>query len=112
MEVKDLKLMLNIIIEICERTYFHNQQHDERVGFAEIFDEKIYQLPSFIESLAYVCNQIDERLPIGSIIVLEKMVLLAIDSYPKLIKRYSYQISFAISLLFFSLQICWLFFAC
>lgn len=106
MEAKDLKLMFNIIIDICERTFFLNQNQDEQASITEIFDEKIYQLPSFIESLAYVCNQIDDNLPEGSIFVLEKMVILAIDSYPKLIKRYSYQISLAIAHLFISIQIC------
>ena len=107
MEPKDVRLMFNIIIDICERTFFLNMQQDQQVEsqLTEIFDEKIYQLPSFLESLAYVCNQIDDNLPEGSVNVIEKLVILAIDSYPKLIKRYSYQISLSIAHLFISIQI-------
>ncbi len=113
MEANDVKLMFNIIIDICDRTFFLTQQQpqDQPQQLQQpqitggIFDEKIYQLPSFIESLAYVCNQIDDTLPEGSINVLEKMVVLAIDSYPKLIKRYSHQITLAIAHLFVSIQI-------
>lgn len=107
MEPKDLRKMFNVIIDICERTFFLNQQQQNQIEsqMTEIFDEKIYQLPSFIESLAYVCNQIDDNLPEGSIYTLEKLILLAIDSYPKLIKRYNYQISLAIARLFMSIQV-------
>lgn len=102
MEANDVRLMFTIIIEICERTFFLTQQQDTpEVG---IFDEKIYQLPSFIESLAYMCKQLDENLPEGSLLILEKLVVLAIDSFPKLIKRYNYQISLAISHLFLTIQ--------
>ncbi len=103
--------MFNIIIDICDRTFFLTQKQQDQSQQNQlsqiangIFDEKIYQLPSFLESLAYVCNQIDDSLPEGSIFVLEKMVVLAIDSYPKLIKRYSNQITLAIAHLFFSIQ--------
>jgi hypothetical protein len=72
---------------------------------SEIFDEKIYQLPSFIESLAYVCNQIEDNLPEGSLITLEKLTILAIDNYPKLLKRYNHQISLSIAHLFISIQL-------
>ena len=107
MEAKDVCLMFNIIIDICERTFFLNQQQQQQIEsqMTEIFDEKIYQLPSFIESLAYVCNQIDDSLPEGSVNTLEKLILLAIDSFPKLIKRYNYQISLAIARLFISIQV-------
>lgn len=97
--------MFNTIIGICERTFFLNQQSNSQgQGMTEIFDEKIYQLPSFIESLAYVCNQICDDIPEGSVFTLEKLVLLSIDSYPKLIKRYNHQISLAIARLFLSIQ--------
>ena len=108
MEAKDVKLMFNIIIDICERTFFLNQKQSDDQTMSQsndLFDEKIYQLPSFIESLAFVCNQIEDDLPEGSINVLEKLVILAIDSFPKLLKRYSYQISLAIAQLFISIQI-------
>ena len=107
MEAKDVRLMFSIIIDICERTFFFNSQVQQQLqsSSTEIFDEKIYQLPSFIESLASVCNQIDESLPEGTILTLEKLILLAIDSYPKLIKRYNYQISLAIARLFLSIQL-------
>jgi DNA-dependent protein kinase catalytic subunit len=107
MESKDVKRMFNIIIDICERTFFLNQQLQQQLQsqLTEIFDEKIYQLPSFIESLSCVCNQIDDTLPEGSINTLEKLILLAIDSYPKLIKRYNHQISLAIAQLFISIQL-------
>jgi hypothetical protein len=71
----------------------------------EVFDEKIYQIPSFIESLAYVCSQIQENLPDSSLNTLEKLTMLAIDSYPKLIKRYNYQISLSVAHLFTSVQL-------
>ena len=74
MEAKDVRLMFNIIVEICDRTFFLGQQQQHA---AEIFDEKVYQLPSFIESLAYVCDQIDDSLPEGSVFTLEKLILLA-----------------------------------
>jgi DNA-dependent protein kinase catalytic subunit len=107
MEPKDVKQMFNIIIEICERTFFLNQSEEKQIGSqnAEIFDEKVYQLPSFIESIAYVCDQIDGNLPEGSLLTMEKLVILAIDSYPKLIKRYNYQISLAVVRLFISIQL-------
>ncbi len=107
MEAKNVRLMFNIIIEICERTFFLNQQQQQQIESqaTEIFDEKVYQLPSFIEALANLCNQIDESLPEGSVFILEKLVMLAIDSFPKLIKRYNYQISLAIARLFISIQI-------
>jgi len=106
MQPKDVKLMFEIIITICERTFFLNMQQDQQLHAqqADIFDEKIYQLPSFIESLSCVCNQIDENISETSINILEKLVVLAIDSYPKLIKRYNYQISLAIARLFLSIQ--------
>jgi len=106
MQPKDVKLMFEIIITICERTFFLNMQQDQQIQSqqADIFDEKIYQLPSFIESLSCVCNQIDENISETSINILEKLVVLAIDSYPKLIKRYNYQISLAIARLFLSIQ--------
>lgn len=106
MQPKDVKLMFEIIITICERTFFLNMQQDQQIQSqqADIFDEKIYQLPSFIESLSCVCNQIDENISETSINILEKLVILAIDSYPKLIKRYNYQISLAIARLFLSIQ--------
>ncbi len=107
MEASNVRLMFTIIIDICERTFFLNQQQQQQIEsqMTEIFDEKIYQLPSFIESLAYVCNQIDESLPEGTVYILEKLILLAIDSFPKLIKRYNYQISLAIARLFISIQV-------
>jgi DNA-dependent protein kinase catalytic subunit len=107
MEAKDVRLMFKIIIEICERTFFLNQTLQQQIQSqsTEIFDEKIYQLPSFIEALACVCNQIDDNLPEGTVSILEKLVLLAIDSYPKLIKRYNYQISLAIARLFIAIQL-------
>lgn len=95
--------MFTVIIEICERTFFTQQQ--QQTQLAEIFDEKIYQLPSFIESLACVCSQIDDNLPEGTVLTLEKLVILAIDSYPKLIKRYNHQISLAIARLLISIQL-------
>jgi len=107
MEANDVRLMFKIIIDICERTFFLNQQQQQQIESqaAEIFDEKVYQLPSFIESLAYLCNQIDDSLPEGSYNILEKLIMLAIDSFPKLIKRYNYQISLAIARLFISIQV-------
>ncbi len=106
MQPKDVKLMFEIIITICERTFFLNMQQEQQIQSqqVDIFDEKIYQLPSFIESLSCVCNQIDENISETSINILEKLVILAIDSYPKLIKRYNYQISLAIARLFLSIQ--------
>ncbi len=106
MQPKDVRSMFEKIISICERTFFLNMQHDQQAQSqqAEIFDEKIYQLPSFIESLSCVCNQIDENISETSMNILEKLVILAIDSYPKLIKRYNHQISLAISRLFLSIQ--------
>lgn len=107
MEAKDVKLMFSIIVDICERTFFlnQNQNQSESTTTTEIFDEKIYQLPSFIESLSSVCNQIDGNLPEGSLNILEKLVILSIDSYPKLIKRYNHQISSAIASLFLAIQL-------
>ncbi len=102
-----MKAIFSNIIEICERAFFTslNQQGQFLQQQNEIFDEKIYQLPSFIESLAYVCNQIEDNLPEGSLATLEKLTILAIDSYPKLIKRYNYQISLSIAHLFISIQL-------
>ena len=99
--------MFKIILDICERTFFLNQQQQQQIESqtTEIFDEKVYQLPSFIESLAYVCNQIDESLPEGSYNTLEKLIMLAIDSFPKLIKRYNYQICLAIARLLIAIQV-------
>lgn len=112
MDPKDIKIMFNIIIEICERTFFFNQQQQQSTEpynhsnpSSELFDEKIYQLPSFIESLAYVCNQLEDTLPEGSVAILEKLVVLAIDCYPKLLKRHGYQTSLAIAHLFIAIQI-------
>jgi hypothetical protein len=108
MEADSVKKMFSIIIGICERTFFLNQQYQSPLvsnQLAEIFDEKVYQLPSFIESLACVCNQIEESLPEGSVATLERLVLLAIDSYPKLIKRYNHQISLAVAQLFIAIQL-------
>jgi DNA-dependent protein kinase catalytic subunit len=100
--------MFTLIVDICERTFFVQQQDaGEQTtggGGENIFDEKIYLLPSFIESLACVCNQMEENLPEGSIVTLEKLVTLAIDSYPRLVKRYDYQISLAIARLLMSFQ--------
>ena len=105
MDIKHVQLMFENILIICERTFFLNIQQEEQIQMqqAEIFDEKIYQLPSFIESLSCICNQIDD-INESSVNILEKLVLLAIDSYPKLIKRYNYQISLAIARLFISIQ--------
>ncbi|CAF0815340.1 unnamed protein product [Brachionus calyciflorus] len=100
MEPNDLKLMLNIMVDICERNFFSIQY----ISSTEIFDEKIYQLPSFIESLSGVCSQIDGDLPEGSLNTIEKLVILAIDSYPKLSKRYNHQISLAIARLFLTIR--------
>lgn len=72
---------------------------------AEIFDEKVYQLPSFIESLACVIAQLDDPLPEGAPATLERLVCLAIDSYPQLIKRYNHQLSLSVARLFLALQI-------
>lgn len=105
MESKDVRLMLSIIIDICERTFLLNPGQEQGGQMVQLFDEKVYQLPSFIESLACVCSQIEDSLPEGAIVTLEKLVLLAIDSYPKLIKRYNYQISLAVARLFIAIQL-------
>lgn len=99
MEPKDLRLMLTVIIDICDRSFFSVQ-----TSSTEIFDEKIYQLPSFIESLSCVCSQIEGILPEGSLNTMEKLLILAIDTYPKLIKRYNHQVSLAIARLFLAIQ--------
>ena len=103
MEANDVRLMFTIIIEICERTFFVNLKQDISQSM-EVFDDKIYQLPSFIESLAAVCNQIDDNLPESSVHILEKLVILAIDSYPRLFKRYNKQLSISIARLFVAFQ--------
>ena len=100
MEPKDVQVMFNIIIEICERTFLLNQCPN-----SEFFDEKLHQLPSFIESLARVCNQLDEKLPEGSANTLEKLVVLAIDCYPRLFKKHGRQICVSIAHLFIAIQI-------
>jgi DNA-dependent protein kinase catalytic subunit len=119
MEAKDVRRMFIIIIERCEQIFFSNQQQQQQQQqqsttttyssgvqhMNEIFDEKIYQLPSFIESLSYICNEIDDLLPEGSINTLEKLVILAIDNYPKLIKRYNRAISVALIRLLISIQL-------
>jgi DNA-dependent protein kinase catalytic subunit len=107
--------MLNIIIERCEHIFFFNQQQQEQQQEqqqqmldqqqAEVFDEKIYQLPSFLESLSYVCNEIDDELPEGSVQTLEKLIILTIEMYPKLKKRYSKHLCLAILSLFTSISI-------
>ncbi|RNA36044.1 DNA-dependent kinase catalytic subunit-like [Brachionus plicatilis] len=99
MDTKDMKLMLNIIIDICDRNFLSadSAQHNE------IYDEKIFQLSSFIESLSCVCSQIDSFSE-GSLNTMEKLVILAIDCYPKLVKRYNNQISLAIAALFLAIQ--------
>ena len=123
-----MKKMFVLIIDLCERTFFQSQQQQQQSGafssggtqwsapadsgghgapmqVIDIFDEKIYQLPSFIESLACVCSQIDEPLPDGSVQVIEKLIVLAIDSYPKLVKRYNHQLSLAVARLFIAIQL-------
>lgn len=113
MDPRDVRRMFSLIIDICERIYFSqpqqqtSQQYGGQVAIpqAEIFDEKVYQLPSFIESLACVCGQLDDPLPEGTSATLERLVCLAIDSYPMLLKRYNYQLSLAVAHLFLSLQI-------
>lgn len=105
--------MFSLIIDVCERIYFSQPQqlqHQASGGggvaqYTEIFDEKVYQLPSFIESLACVCGQLEEPLPEGTPASLERLVCLAIDSYPMLIKRYNHQLSLAVARLFLALQI-------
>lgn len=105
--------MFTLIIDICERTYFsqaqqqQQQEQDMMPGYhpTEIFDEKIYQLPSFIESLACVCGQLEEPFPEGSVTTLERIVCLSIDSYNKLAKRYNYMLSLAIVRLFLAFQL-------
>lgn len=110
--------MLIIIIERCEQIFFLNpQQQDQQQSSIdtmlissvqqtnEIFDEKIYQLPAFIESLSYICNEIDDYLPEDSMEVLEKLIILAIDNYPKLIKRYNRVLSISLIRLFISIEL-------
>ena len=100
--------MFVIIIERCENIFFVNQQEstfNSNQRMNEVFDEKIYQLPSFIESLSCICNEIDDLLPEGSINTLEKLVILAIDNFPKLIKRYNRAISVAIIRLLLAIQL-------
>lgn len=99
MESKDIKLMLNIIIDICERNFLSANLAQD----SEIYDEKIFQLSSFIESLSCVCSQIDSCSE-ESLNTMEKLVILAIDCYPKLVKRYNNQISLAIASLFLAIQ--------
>ena len=110
------------IIDICERIFILNpttggqreQQQPQdglggslaSIGGGDFFDEKIYQLPSFLTSLAYVCNQLDDtKLPEGSVSTLEKLAVMLIDNYPKLIKRYNRQVSLAIAHLFLAVQV-------
>ena len=110
MEKKDVTRMFAIIIERCELIFFKSQQNSSSTyqpvqQMNEIFDEKIYQLASFIESISYICNEIDEMLPEGSIYTLEKLVILGIDNYPKLVKRYNRAISVSIIRLLISIQL-------
>lgn len=97
--------MFVVIIERCENIFFTKQEDGPSQSTNEVFDEKIYQLPSFIESISYICNEIDDLLPEGSINTLEKLVILAIDNYPKLIKRYNRAISISLVRLLISIQL-------
>lgn len=99
MESKDIKVMLNIIVDICDRNFLSANLAQD----SEIYDEKIFQLSSFIESLSCVCSQIDSCTE-ESLNTMEKLVILAIDCYPKLVKRYNNQISLAIGSLFLAIQ--------
>lgn len=94
-----MKLMLNIIVDICDRNFLSADSTQN----SDIYDEKIFQLSSFIESLACVCSQIDSFSE-GSLNTMEKLVILAIDCYPKLVKRYNNQISLAIASLFLAVK--------
>jgi DNA-dependent protein kinase catalytic subunit len=109
MDKNDIKKMLNIIIERCEQIFFLSQQQQQQQTHeqqqTEIFDEKIYQLPSFLESLSYVCNEIDGELPEGCVQTLEKLVILTVEMYPKLKKRCGKLLCIAILSLIVSVRI-------
>lgn len=107
LEAKDLKVMFNIIIELCERVFFIHPSQDQQEEPQQInnYNEKIYQLPIFIESLANICNQIDDRLPEGNISTLEKLIILTIESYPRLNRKNDYQIIIGLAQLFIAIQI-------
>ena len=99
---EDIVKMFSIAIERCEQLFFNNTVDADQS--TDIFNDKLYQLPSFINTLANLANEIDDKLPEGSIQTLEKLVILEIDSYPKLVKKINKDMCVAVAHIFVRIQ--------
>ncbi|XP_028413162.1 DNA-dependent protein kinase catalytic subunit-like [Dendronephthya gigantea] len=71
---EDIKYMFTSIIQMSEQMYFND---------SELKEEKLQNLPSFLEALGFIVEEIDE-IPPAFLSFLERLVVVLIEKFPEL----------------------------
>ncbi|XP_026875191.2 DNA-dependent protein kinase catalytic subunit [Electrophorus electricus] len=77
---QDVDLMYTELIQRCKQMYLTESDRD---------DDNVYQLPSFLDSIASVLMQLD-RIPEVYTSVLERLLVVQIDTFPQYSQRMQY----------------------